>query len=58
MKYKNILIIMGNFKADKKNQGLGYDKLDTFYNLLNLTNLIQSESCLIKNYKSTIEWSQ
>ena len=54
MKYENI-IIMGDFNIDIKNKGLGYGKLDTFYDLFNLTNLIHSEICLMKNHKSTID---
>ena len=54
VKYENI-IIMGDFNIDIKNKGLGYGKLDTFYDLFNLTNLIHSETCLMKNHKSTID---
>ena len=54
VKYGNI-IIMGNCNIDLKNKGLGYDKLDTFGDLFNLTNLIHSETCLMKNHKSTID---
>ena len=54
MKYENI-IKMGNFNVDITNKGLGYGKLDTFGDLFNLTNLIHSETCLVKNHKSTID---
>ena len=54
MKYDNITI-MSNFNIDIKNKGLGYGKLDTFCDLFNLTNLIHSETCLMKNHKSTID---
>ena len=54
VKYENI-IIMGDFNIDIKNKGLGYGKLDTFCDLFNLTNLIHSETCLMKNHKSTID---
>ena len=54
VKYENILI-MGDFNIDIKNKGLGYGKLDTFCDLFNLTNLIHSETCLMKNHKSTID---
>ena len=40
---------------DIKNKRLGYGKLDTFCDLFNLTNLIHSETCLMKNLKSTID---
>ena len=53
MKYGNI-IIMGDFNIDIK-KGLGYCKLGTFYDLFDLTNLIHSETCLMKNHKSTID---
>ena len=41
-----------------KNKGLGYDKLDTFCDLFNCTNLIHLETRLMKNHKSTMEWSE
>ena len=47
VKYENI-IIMGDFNIDIKNKGLGYGKLDTFCDLFNFTNLIHSETCLMK----------
>ena len=53
-KYENI-IIMGDFNIDIKNKGLGNGKLDTFCDLFDLTNLIHSETCLMKNHKSTID---
>ena len=55
VKYENI-IIMGDFNIDIKNKGLGYGKLDTFCDLSNITNLIHSETCLMKNLKSTIDF--
>ena len=54
MKYENI-IIMDDFNIDIKTKGLGYGKLDTFCDLFNLTNSIHSETCLMKNHKSTID---
>ena len=53
VKYDNI-IIMGDFNIYIKYKGLGYGKLDTFCDLFNLTNLIHSETCLMKNHKSKI----
>ena len=47
MKCENI-IIMGDFDIDIKNKGLGYGKLDTFCDLFNFTNLIHSETFLMK----------
>ena len=54
VKYQNI-IIMGDFHIDIKNKRSVYGKLDTFCDLFNLTNLIHSETCLMKNHKSTID---
>ena len=54
VKYKNI-IIMGDFNIDIKDKGLGYGKLDTFCDLFNLTNLIHSETSLMKKHKYTID---
>ena len=50
VKYENI-IIMGDVNIDIKNKGFGYGKLDTFCDLFNLTNLIHSETCLMKNHQ-------
>ena len=44
VKYEN-MIITCDFNIDIKNKELGYNKLDTFYDLFNLTNLIHSETC-------------
>ena len=54
LKYENLLI-MGDFKIDLKSKSLGYDKLDEFYDLFNLSNLIKSETCFTKNHKSLID---
>ena len=43
---------MGDFNS--KSKSLGYDKLDEFCDLFNLTNLIKSETSFTKNYKSLI----
>ena len=47
---------MADFNIDIKSKGLGYGKLDTSCDLFNLTNLIHSETCLMKNHKSTIDF--
>ena len=47
LKYKSLLIT-GDFNIDMKSKSLGYDKLDKFCDLINLTNLIKSETCLQK----------
>ena len=54
LKYENLLI-MGDFNIDMKRKSLGYDKLDEFCDLFNLTNLIISETCCTKNHKSLID---
>ena len=54
LKYENLLI-MGEFNIDMKSKSLGYDKLDEFCDLFNLTNLIKSETCFTKNHKSLID---
>ena len=53
-KYENLLI-MGDFNIDMKSKSLGYDKLDEFCDLFNLTNLIKSKTCFTKNHKSLID---
>ena len=47
---------MGNFNVDIKNKGLGHGKVHTFFDLFNLTNLLNSKTCLIKSHKSTIDF--
>ena len=39
------VIIMGDFNIDVTNRGVEFDKLDKFYDLFNLTNLITSPTC-------------
>ena len=53
LKYENLLII-GDFDIDMKSESLGYDKLDEFCDLFNLTNLIKLETCFTKNHKSPL----
>ena len=45
---------MGDFYMDLKNKGVDFNKLDEFFNLFNLTNLIKSETYFTKSYKSSI----
>ena len=52
-KYKD-LIVMGNFNIDVKSSNAEEDKLENFYDLFNLTNLVYSETCFMKNSKSII----
>ena len=46
---------MGDFNIDFKKKGAGFDKLSEMYDTFNLTNLIISETCYTKNYKSLID---
>ena len=46
---------MGDFNIDVKSKSLGYDKLDKFCDLFNLTKLIKSKICFTKNHKSLID---
>ena len=46
---------MGDFNIDINTAGIEFDKIDKFYNLFDLTNLIKTETCCTKNYKSTID---
>ena len=52
MKYQ--IIIMGNFNIDLKIKGFGFNKLDEFCDLFNLTNLIKTETCFTKSHNSLI----
>ena len=52
--YEN-LVIMSNFNIDMESKSLGYDKLDEFCDLFNLTNMIKSETCFAKYHKSPID---
>ena len=46
---------MGDCNIDVKSKSLGYDKLDEFCDLFNLTNLIKSETYFTKNHKSLLD---
>ena len=52
--YEN-LIVMGDFNIDIKNSNSDKDKLENFCNLFNLTNLVHSETCFMKNSESIID---
>ena len=54
VKYQNI-IAMGDFNIDLKIKGFGFNKLDQFCNLFNLTNLIKTDTCFPKSHKSLID---
>ena len=45
---------MGDFDIDLKIKGFGFNKLDEFCDLFNLTNLIKIETCFTKSHKSLI----
>ena len=43
---------MGDFNIDiNKDEAIGHDKLDVFWNTLNLTNLVKSDTSYINNHK-------
>ena len=52
--YENFIII-GDFNIDINTAGMNVEKLDEFCNLFDLTNLIKTETCYIKNHKSTTD---
>ena len=54
LKYQKI-IIMRDFNIDLKIKGFGFNKLDQFCDLFNLTNLIKTETCFTKSHKSLID---
>ena len=50
------IIVMGDLNIDiNKDDAIGHDKLDVFCDILNLTNLVKSETCYTNNHKSTID---
>ena len=53
-KYEN-LIVMGDLNIDIKSSNSDKVKLKNFWDLFNLTNLIHSQTCFIKNSKSVID---
>ena len=52
--YENF-IIMGDFNIDINTAGVDVERLDEFYNLLDLKNLMKTRTCCTKNHKSTID---
>ena len=54
LKYQKI-IIMRDFNIDLKIKGFGFNKLNQFCDLFNLTNLIKTETCFTKSHKSLID---
>ena len=53
-KYEN-LIVVSDFNIDIKRSNSDKDKLENFSDLLNLTNLVLSETCFMKNIKCIID---
>ena len=47
-------IVRGDFNIDLNASGCGKDKLDEFYNLFDLTNLITEITCCTNSHRSTI----
>ena len=48
-------IVMGDFNTDIKSSNSDKDKLENFCHLFNLANLVNSETCFMKNSKSIID---
>ena len=46
---------MGDFNIDLKIKGFGFNKLDQFCELFNLTNLIKTETYFTMSHKSLID---
>ena len=46
-KYEN-LIVMSDFNIDIESSNSDKNKLENFFDLFNLTNLVHSENCFIK----------
>ena len=55
LKYQSI-IIMGDLNIDLEIKGFGFNKLDQFCDLFNLTKLIKTETCFSKSHKSLIDF--
>ena len=55
LKYQST-IIMRDFNIDRKIKLIGFNKLDEFCDLFNLTNLIKTETCFAKSHKSHIDF--
>ena len=53
-KYENF-VIMGDFNIDVKLKGNDHRKLEEFCDMFNLTNLVDSETCVTNSHKSTID---
>ena len=49
------LTVMGDFNIDIESSNSDKDKLENFCDLFNLTNLVHSETCFMKNSKSIID---
>ena len=49
------LIVMGDFNIDIRSSNSDKDKLENFCDLFNLTNLVHSETCFMKNSQSIID---
>ena len=52
-KYEN-LVVVGDFNIDIKSSNSDKGKLGNFCDLFNLTNLVHSENCFMKNSKSIV----
>ena len=54
--FENVIVI-GDFNIDVKRPGLSFDSLDTFCNVFNLTNKINSDTWFMRNHKPRINRS-
>ena len=52
--YENFFV-MGDFNIEITTKGKEYEKFEDFCTLFNLSNLINTETCFGKNYRSTID---
>ena len=53
-KHEN-LIVMGVFNRDIRSSNSDKNKLESFCDFFNLTNIVDSETCFMKNSKSIID---
>ena len=47
--------MMGDFSTDIKPKGNGYRKLEEFFDMFNLKNLVDTETCVTNSHKSTVD---
>ena len=47
--------MMRDFSTDIKPKGNGYRKLEEFFDMFNLKNLVDAETCITISHKSTVD---